>query len=170
MYTKVCAGMLDTMVRQEPGDKKWQLVLPGCSAVDCSYVWLQARCVALEPAGPARKHDTATLDDGTGRVLVLTEKGSSRVVPEKYYMVLGKLLRSAAYGDLWIIRPHKLVGLFRACVLRLKCTTLTKIQRCTNRFDRIQIPANRTVESGTARGVSSSRTSAITRHSKSNLP
>ena len=114
MYTKVCAGMLDTMVRQEPGDKKWQLVLPGCSAVDCSYVWLQARCVALEPAGPARKHDTATLDDGTGRVLVLTEKGSSRVVPEKYYMVLGKLLRSAAYGDLWIIRPHKLVGLFRA--------------------------------------------------------
>ena len=126
MYTKVCAGMLDTMVRQEPGDKKWQLVLPGCSAVDCSYVWLQARCVALEPAGPARKHDTATLDDGTGRVLVLTEKGSSRVVPEKYYMVLGKLLRSAAYGDLWIIRPHKLVGLFRACVLRLKCTAHQK--------------------------------------------
>lgn len=153
MYTKVCIGMLDAMVRPapEPDTKKWQLVLPGCSAVDCSYVWLQARCVAREPAGPVRKHDTATLDDDTGRVLVLTDKDSSRFVPERYYMVLGKLLRSAAYGDLWIVRPHKVVGLLmRACTRKTRWARSymhNNKQKYTNRPHTAQKPASGSVES-----------------------
>ena len=114
-YTKVCAGLLDACARPDPAaPKRWRLAVPAHTpAPDCTYVWLQARCTAV---GPVQRHHTATLDDGTGApVFVLSTAGDPRFAPGRYLLVLGRLMRSAAFGSSWVIRPHKVVGLRCRC-------------------------------------------------------
>ena len=110
-YTKVSAGLLDACARADPAaPRRWRLAVPGHTpAPDCTYVWLQARCTAVAPVA---RHRAATLDDSTGApVFVLCTDDDTRFAPGRYLMVLGRLIRSAAFGSSWVIRPHKVVGL-----------------------------------------------------------
>lgn len=110
-YTKVCAGLLDACAQADTAaPKRWRLAVPAhAPARDCTYVWLQARCTAV---GAVHRHCAATLDDGTGTpVLALCTAGDPRFAPGRYLMVLGRLMRPAAFGSSWVIRPHKVVGL-----------------------------------------------------------
>ena len=114
-YTKVCAGLLDACAHADPSaPRRWRLDVPVCApARDCTHVWLQARCTGA-PA-PAARHHTAPLDDGTGApVLALCAEHDPRFAPGRYLLVLGRLLRSPAFGSAWLIRPHKVVGLRQA--------------------------------------------------------
>ena len=111
MYKKVCAGLLDTYVHADPDNPKQWIFEPPGKRLECSHVWIQARCVEVVHASPKHKHTTATLEDGTGTVLALCGDQDPLFSPGKYLMILGRLMKSAVMNNAWVIRPYKTVGL-----------------------------------------------------------
>lgn len=111
MYRKVCVGMLDKYARVDPGNAKQCMMELPDERFTFSHVWLQARCTEFIAASDTRKYASAMLEDGTGSLLALCGDHEALFVPGKYLMVLGRLVKSAAMNNAWVVRPYKVVGL-----------------------------------------------------------